>query len=93
MITPEEELVDILLDFIIVSANLAKKVNRTIKEKQIKEGGIINGQMQRTGSGNQGSAHGSTTIKNVVGTLKEMFSTTTGVTDEAATPAEPVLTP
>ena len=36
---PEEELVEVLLDFIIVSANLAKKVNRTIKQKQIKEGG------------------------------------------------------
>lgn len=57
VMTPEEELVNILLDFIIVSANLAKKVNRTIKQKQIKEGGVINGEMQRTGSGNQGSAH------------------------------------
>lgn len=43
---PEEELVDILLDFIIVSANLEKKVNRTIKQEQIKEGGIINGENQ-----------------------------------------------
>ena len=34
--TPEEELVDLLLDFIIVSANLAKSVNCTIKQKQIK---------------------------------------------------------
>jgi len=51
--TPEEELVDLLLDFIIVSANLAKSVNRTIKQKQIKEGGTVNGQNQRIGTGNQ----------------------------------------
>ena len=56
VMTPEEELVDLLLDFIIVSANLAKKVNRTIKQKQIKEGGNVNGKIQRTGSGNQGPA-------------------------------------
>jgi hypothetical protein len=56
MMTPEEELVDLLLDFIIVSANLAKKVNRTIKQKQIKEGGTVNGQNQRIGTGNQGPA-------------------------------------
>ena len=54
--TPEEELVEVLLDFIIVSANLAKKINRTIKQKQIKEGGNVNGQTQRTGHGNQGTA-------------------------------------
>ena len=53
---PDEELVDILLDFIIVSANLAKSINRTIKQKQIKEGGTVNGQNQRTGHGNQGPA-------------------------------------
>ena len=51
----EEELVDILLDFIIVSANLAKSINRTLKEKQIKEGGNVNGQTQRIGSGDQRS--------------------------------------
>ncbi|MDY3078946.1 MAG: hypothetical protein SOR56_01825 [Oscillospiraceae bacterium] len=56
MMTHEEELVDILLDFIIVSANLAKSINRTMKQKQIKEGGTGNGQIQRTGSGNQGPA-------------------------------------
>ena len=56
VMTPEEELVDLLLDFIIVSANLAKKVNRTIKQKQIKEGGTVNGQNQRIGNGNQGPA-------------------------------------
>ena len=56
VMTPEEELVDLLLDFIIVSANLAKKVNRTIKQKQIKEGGTVNGQNQRNGTGNQGPA-------------------------------------
>lgn len=46
VMTPEEELVDVLLDFIIVSANLAKKVNRTMRQKQIKEGGAVNGQNQ-----------------------------------------------
>lgn len=34
---PEEELVDVLLDFIIVSATLAKKVTLAVREKQIKE--------------------------------------------------------
>ena len=53
---PEEELVDILLDFIIVAANLAKSINRTMKQKQIKEGGTVNGQNQRIGTGNQGPA-------------------------------------
>ena len=56
MMTHEEELVDILLDFIIVSANLAKSINRAIKQKQIKEGGTVNGQNQRNGHGNQGPA-------------------------------------
>ena len=31
---PEEELVDLLLDFIIVSANLAKKLKRAVKSKE-----------------------------------------------------------
>lgn len=44
MMTNEEELVEILLDFIIVSANLAKSVTRAIGQKQIKEGGTVNGQ-------------------------------------------------
>ena len=56
MVTHEEELVEVLLDFIIVSANLAKSINRTIKQKQIKEGGTVKGQNQRTGHGNQGPA-------------------------------------
>lgn len=51
--TPEEELVDILLDFIIVAANLAKKINYAVKDKQIKEGGNVNGQNQRIGYGDQ----------------------------------------
>lgn len=34
VMTPEEELVDVLLDFIIVSATLAKKVNMTVKQKR-----------------------------------------------------------
>ena len=49
---PDEELVDILLDFIIVAANLVKKINQAVKNKQIKEGGNGNGQIQRTGYGN-----------------------------------------
>ncbi|MBQ4557021.1 MAG: hypothetical protein IJA60_05195 [Clostridia bacterium] len=51
MMTHEEELVDILLDFIIVSANLAKSINRTMKQKQIKEGGNGNEQNQQIGTG------------------------------------------
>jgi hypothetical protein len=54
---PEEELVDILLDFIIVAANLAKKINHAMKDKQIKEGGNGNGQNQRIGCGNPRPAH------------------------------------
>lgn len=56
MMSYEEELADILLDFIIVSANLAKSVTHTIRQKQIKEGGTVNGQIQRTGHSNQRSA-------------------------------------
>ncbi len=37
VMSQEEELVDILLDFIIVSANPAKKINQSMKQKQIKE--------------------------------------------------------
>lgn len=37
---PEEEFVDLLLDFIIVSANLAKKMKRTVKFKE--RGNTIN---------------------------------------------------
>ena len=59
VMTPEEELVDVLLDFIIVSATLAKKVNMTVKQKQkkIKEGGTANGKNQRIGNGNQRPAN------------------------------------
>ena len=57
VMTHEEELVDILLDFIIVSANLAKSINRTMKQKQIKEGGTVNGKNQRIGNGNQRPAN------------------------------------
>lgn len=34
----EEELYEVLLDFVIVSANLAKNINSTLKMRQIKEG-------------------------------------------------------
>ena len=36
---PEEELVDLLLDFIIVSANLAKNIYTVIRHRQLREGG------------------------------------------------------
>ena len=53
----DEELVEVLLDFIIVAASLAKKVSQAMKEKQIKEGGTVNGQNQRIGHGNQRPAN------------------------------------
>ena len=49
----DEELVDILMDLIIVSASLAKSINRALKQKQIKEGGNVHGQTQRTGHSDQ----------------------------------------
>jgi hypothetical protein len=52
----DEELVEVLLDFIIVAASLAKKVNLAMKTKQIKEGGYGYEQSKRVGSGHQGSA-------------------------------------
>lgn len=55
--TPEEELVEVLLDFNIVSANLAKKINLAVMEKQIKEGSTENEQNQRIGHGNQRPAN------------------------------------
>lgn len=46
---PEEELVDVLLDFIIVSANLAKKITRAVREKKIMEGACENVKDERVG--------------------------------------------
>lgn len=46
---PEDELVDVLLDFIIVSANLAKKITTAVKERQIKEGAYEDVENDRTG--------------------------------------------
>lgn len=66
---PEEELVDILLDFIIVAANLAKSISNAMKETQIKEGGNVNEQNQRTGHGNQGLRSAAATINEVANTL------------------------
>lgn len=54
---PEEELVDVLLDFIIVSATLAKKVTLAVREKQIKEGTYKDVKNERTGCRNQRSAN------------------------------------
>lgn len=52
----EEELVDLLLDFIIVAAKLTKKVAHSMRDKKLKEGGNLNGQNERTGFRYQGSA-------------------------------------
>ena len=51
MVNRDEELVDILLDFIIVSANLAKSINHA--NMQIKKGGNVNEENKRIGYGNQ----------------------------------------
>lgn len=48
---PEEELVDVLLDFIIVSATLAKKVTLAVREKQIKEGAYCRLPLHHHGTG------------------------------------------
>ena len=56
VVTPEEELIDLLLEFSIVALCLAQKVSRTMKDKQNKEGGNGYEQSKRVGSGNQGSA-------------------------------------
>jgi len=47
--TKEEELIDVLLDFIAVAASLAKKVNMAMRTKKIKEGGCSNGKVQQPG--------------------------------------------
>lgn len=52
----EEELLDLLLEFIIVSASLAEKVSRSSRERKTKEGGNLNGQNERTGFRYPGSA-------------------------------------
>ena len=54
---PEEELVDVLLDFIIVSATLAKKVTQAVREKQIKEGAHKDVKNERTGRRDQRPAN------------------------------------
>ena len=54
---PEEELVDVLLDFIIVSATLAKKVTQAVREKQIKEGAYKGVKNERTGCRDQRPAN------------------------------------
>ena len=54
---PEEELVDVLLDFIIVSATLAKKVTQAVREKQIKEGAYKDVKNERTGCHDQRPAN------------------------------------
>ena len=54
---PEEKLVDILLDFIIVSATLAKKVTQAVREKQIKEEAHKDVKNERTGCRDQRPAN------------------------------------
>ena len=54
---PEEKLVDVLLDFIIVSATLAKKVTQAVREKQIKEGAYKDVKNERTGFRDQRPAN------------------------------------
>ena len=49
VMTQDQELVDVLLDFVIVAASLAKKINQAMKIKTIKEGGTVNGQNERIG--------------------------------------------
>ena len=49
MMKPEDELVEVLLDFIIVSANLAKQITRAVREKKNKEGEYKNVKNERTG--------------------------------------------
>lgn len=53
VMTQDQELVDVLLDFVIVAASLAKKINQAMKIKTIKEGGTVNGQNERIGNGDQ----------------------------------------
>lgn len=53
VMTQNQELVDVLLDFVIVAASLAKKINQAMKIKTIKEGDTVNGQNERIGNGNQ----------------------------------------
>ena len=57
MAKPEDELVEILLDFIIVSATLAKKVTQAVRERQIKEGAYKDVKNERTGCRNQRPAN------------------------------------
>lgn len=54
---PEEELVEVLLDFIIVSATLAKKVTQAMRVKQFKEGACRDVKNERAGYRDQRSAN------------------------------------
>lgn len=51
--SPEEDLVEVLMDFIIVAATLAKKVSRVMKTSKVKEGGTENGKNERTAADNR----------------------------------------
>ena len=53
MAKPEEELVDVLLDFIIVSATLAQKIIYGIRDGQSKEGVNRDVKDERAGCRNQ----------------------------------------
>ena len=49
-LSKDEELLDVLLNFVIVAASLARKINQALK---IREGGDDNGKNERIGTGNQ----------------------------------------
>lgn len=49
-LSKDEELLDVLLNFVIVAASLARKINQALK---IREGGDVNGKNERIGTGNQ----------------------------------------
>nr|DAE75118.1 MAG TPA: hypothetical protein [Caudoviricetes sp.] len=51
----DEELVDVLTAISVISMRLARKIVMLASQSQIKEGGTVNGQNQRTGHGNQRS--------------------------------------
>lgn len=87
---PEEELVDVLLDFIIVSATLAKKVTQAVREKQIKEEHTKMSKMSELDAAIRDLRIAAVAINDAADTLSEIFS---GETAEApAKPTEPVPT-
>jgi len=74
VMNPEEELIDTLLDFIIVSASLAKKVNQAMKIKQIKEEATSMGKISELEMAITDLRRAATAINEVANSLAEMFS-------------------